>query len=63
LAKATVFVDPKEGDFTWDAVEWSLEQGKSVFALSSDRLPDRIHVIRDEIDMDWVLAAMKHVPA
>lgn len=62
LAKATVFIEPQEGGFFWDALVWSLERDKPVFALTSEVLPDRVHVIRDEVDMDWVLAAMRHVP-
>lgn len=62
LAKAVVFVEPKEEGFLWDALAWSLERDRPVFALTTEALPDRIHVIRDEVDMDWVVAAMKHVP-
>ncbi len=62
LSKAAVFIEPREGGFGWDALEWSLDSGKPVFALTKESLPDRVHVIRDELDMDWVLAAMKHVP-
>jgi DNA processing protein len=62
LSKATVFIEPREGGFSWDAMQWSLDQGKPVFALSSEPLPERVHVIHDELDMDWVLAAMRHVP-
>ena len=62
IAKATVFIEPQERGFTWDALQWSLDQGKPVFALTTTPLPDRVHVIRDEVDMDWVLAAIRHVP-
>lgn len=62
LAKALVFIDPQPGGFTWDALEWGLEQDRPVFALGGSSLPDRVHVIRDEIDMDWVSAALRHVP-
>jgi predicted Rossmann fold nucleotide-binding protein DprA/Smf involved in DNA uptake len=62
LAKAVVFVDPQETGFSWDALEWSLAHDKPVFALSTSPLSERVHVIQDEVDMDWVLAAVRHVP-
>ena len=62
LAKAVVFVDPIPESFEWTALEWALSTGMSVFAISERSLPDRVHVIKGEIDMEWVVAAVKLVP-
>lgn len=61
LAKAVVFVEPEPESFEWTALEWALSTGMSVFAISERSLPDRVHVIEDAIDMEWVVAAIKHV--
>lgn len=63
LAKAVVLIEPREGSFAWATLEWSLKNARAVFALSDHALPDRVHVIRDEIDMDWVVAAVRHISA
>ena len=62
LAKAVVFVDPKPKSFEWTALEWALSSGMSVFAISEGALPERVHMIENEIDMEWVVAAIKLVP-
>ena len=65
LATAVVFVDPKPGSFDWTALEWALEVNKPVFAIVDGgegvgaEIPDRVHVIRDEVDREWVMAAVK----
>ncbi len=61
LAKAAVFVDPMPESFEWAALEWALSSGMSVFAISERSLPERVHLIEDAIDMEWVVAAIKHV--
>lgn len=61
LAKAVVFVDPEPESFEWTALEWAVSSGMSVFAISERSLPERVHVIEDAIDMEWVAAAIKHV--
>ncbi len=61
MGRAVVFIEPKSDSVEWAALEWALERGRAVFAISEDELPARVHIVSDAIDMEWVVAAVKHV--
>lgn len=62
LATAVVFVDPIPESHAWTALEWAAEAHMPVFAFSDAAMPDRVHVIRDTVDMEWVVAALQLIP-
>jgi predicted Rossmann fold nucleotide-binding protein DprA/Smf involved in DNA uptake len=63
LARAVVFIDPQPEGFEWAALDWAIAAGMPVFLIGEADVPDRVHRIREAIDMEWVLAAVRHVRA
>lgn len=61
LARVVVFVDPTEGDFHDESLQWAMSTRMPVFAITDRHLPNRVHLIQNEIDMEWVVAAIEHV--
>src|SRR5690606_30639695 len=59
VAQAVVFVDPRPETPEAAAMAWALEAGMPVFGLAPGALPERVHALRTDVDVDWVAAAAR----
>ncbi|ARA92346.1 hypothetical protein AWN76_003605 [Rhodothermaceae bacterium RA] len=61
LAHAAVFVEPTADTPEAAALDWAHAHHRPVFGISaSPPDDDRLHPLREPIDFDWVLAAVRH---
>ncbi len=60
LARACVFFEPTPNTPEWHALTWAVETERPVFGVAAPRhpLPERVHPLHSDVDVDWVLAAV-----
>jgi len=61
LARACVFFEPAPHTPEWHAMTWAVETGRPVFGVAASQhpLPERVHLLHSDVDVDWVLAAVR----
>ena len=61
LARACVFFEPTPNTPEWHALTWAVETGRPVFGVAAPRhpLPERVHPLHSDVDLDWVLTALR----
>ena len=61
LAGACVFFEPTPHTPEWHALTWAAEAGRPVFGVAAPQhpLPERVHPLHSDVDVDWVLAAVR----